>query len=78
MKYFKMVSGKGRVELSEKELEEMRNACVEDLKEEPSKLEILEQKVEKISKMFDSLQNSEFFKGLLSSSGRRVDENGDS
>ena len=77
MKYFKMVSGKGRIEMTESEINEMKNIEV-PLIEEPSKFEVLEERVNRISNIFERLEKSELFKALLTASERQVKENGDS
>lgn len=65
MKYFKMVSGKGRVEMSEKEISEMLGAANENVMHETSQFEALEQKVESLSKTIEALSKTEVFKALL-------------
>lgn len=78
MKYFKIVSGKGRVEMTQKEIEQMKSLGGDILSEQPSQIEALEQKVERLSKLLDSLKENELLKNLFAAAERRVEENGDS
>ena len=76
MKYFKMVSGKGRVPMSESEISEFFSESENLVKAEPSEFEKLEQKVENLSKMMETLSKTDVIKTLLALSERMNENNG--
>lgn len=76
MKYFKMVSGKGKIPMTEKEISELFKEQNEPVLNEQTPLEALEKKVEALSKTIEALSKSDVFRALLSLSGRAEDNNG--
>lgn len=76
MKYFKMVSGKGRVEMSESEMEQLFGGSDEPIDSQPTELELLKQKVESLSQKVETLSDTEILKTLLSLSERLGQNNG--
>ena len=76
MKYFKMVSGVGRVEMSQKEISELLEGETV-LKSEPQdRLSELENRVEMISKTIDALSKTDVFRALLALTERAENKNG--
>ena len=53
MAFYKYVSGKGKTELSQKEISEMISD--EEIKITPSRLDILEQRLEKLLSFFEKI-----------------------
>ena len=76
MKYFKMVSGKGRVPMSEAEISNILKGHDEDFLEAPTELEMLSERVEKLSKTIEAISQIDIFKPLLSLNERAEDKNG--
>lgn len=76
MKYFKMVSGRGRVPMSEEEISEIFIKEDAPCINEPSEFEKLEKKVEGLSKTIEALSKTDIFKALCSLSERAEKENG--
>lgn len=76
MKYFKMVSGKGRVPMTENEISELFKEVQNPIDEQPTKLEMLEKKVESLSKTIEALSKTDVFKAVLSITERADDKNG--
>ena len=76
MKYFKMVSGKGRVPMSETEVSNILKGCDEDVLESSTELEKLSERVEQLSKTIEAISQIDIFKTLLSLNERAEDKNG--
>ena len=76
MKYFKIVSGKGRVPMSESEISELFSETENLIETEPSDFEKLEKKVESLSKMIETLSKTDIFKALCSLTERADENNG--
>ena len=76
MKYFKMVSGKGRVPMSESEVSELFSETEKIIETEPGDLEKLEKKVENLSKIIETLSKNDVFKALCSLTERAGENNG--
>ena len=64
MKYFKMVSGKGKIPMSQKEISELFKEADLPECENPSQLERLEEKVEALSKVVEEISKIDIFKAL--------------
>ena len=76
MKYFKMVSGRGKVPMTEEEVSDIFTKVQEPVLSEPSPLEVLEKKVESLSKTIEALSKTDVLKALLSITERADDKNG--
>ena len=76
MKYFKMVSGKGRVPMTEAEISDFLTKSDEHISNEETPLERLEKRVDILSKTIEALSKTDIFKALLSFGERAEDENG--
>ncbi len=77
MKYYKMVSGKGRVEMNEDEIRNMlKEPCQDELKFEPSRMDVFEEKLDKLSKTMEKLCKSELLNRLLPELEGGVEQNG--
>ena len=76
MKYFKIVSGRGKVPMNEEEISELFKEAQNPIDEQPAKLEMLEKKVESLSKTIEALSKTDVFKALLSLTERADDKNG--
>lgn len=74
MKYFKMVSGKGKIPMTESEISEIFIEEQEPVLNKPTPLEALEKKVESLSKTIEALSKTDVFKVLLALS-ERADKN---
>lgn len=78
MKYYKMVSGRGKVPMSENEIEQLFAQEQETILNEPSEFERLEKKVETISRTLEALSKTDVFRALLSLSEGSVEKDGTS
>ncbi len=76
MKYFKMVSGKGKTPMTETEISELFKEENELVLNEQAPLEALEKKVEILSKTIEALSKTDIFKALLSLSERAENKDG--
>lgn len=78
MKYFKMLSGKGRVKMSDEEVAAMFHDDEAVLEEQETQLDVLQKKVNELSEMINVLRKSELLSGLFALAERRGEQNGNS
>lgn len=76
MKYYKIVSGKGKVLMTDKEISEIFEQSNEPVLNEPTPFEVLEKKVEALSQTIEALSKSDIFKALFTVNERAGDKDG--